>query len=873
MSHYANVRWSWYHGVISRVDCEQLLAENAQDGAFLVRSSETVKGAYVLSVWNQNRIVHYRIVTDEENMLILQTNRQGAGGRSFSNLGDLVTHYQGFKHGLCTSLLHPIEPKDDADDDDSDNDEDDDSTSETTSESIGQPNSTDDVVSTFLLHSLAKVHTDGVSPEYVSVVRDYLRGGVKRDIEDITHREPLLNLKQLFQKRITALTTELDVLKAELQVLQAVFDRAIGAKDLCTGAEKTESVSKDSYDSLPFKLRECSAAMEALEKTAVVACRDLAVHVMGTQGIQSRTTSISMSSRPTLSSGSPHKEKDKRNSRMDDVCFFDVTLDTAGGLQTSKRTMKVSMSDGTLSIIKGVDEGSAQVYRHDEVKQLINSRSKERKLGLILAGQNRKDINFETLKAREHFCQVIRLMKKTHQKGAESQDSITIYVGTFNMGDSSFPPGIDSWYQCHGWGITMPRGQTAAHDIYAIGTQESPSDKDLAGKVKAHLKKLHNIDYEKVGVQSLWGIKLFVFVKPEHSNKISHVQGSQVRTGIGNALGNKGAVGISFTFGNTSLCFINCHLTSGNEKCTRRNQNYHDILKGLSGLKQARQISTFDLTHQFHHLFWFGDLNYRIDLPATNIVENAREKRYELLLLEDQLQREKNNGKIFADFREEVIDFPPTYRFYRGRRTVEDYDIMKPKGGNKFLHRKPGLYEVSPQAAALQVRINVPSYCDRVLWKSYPGTRIRCLSYGCTSDIMTSDHSPVFATFQISDIAPYAAPTTGPNLALNSKAEIIVTSCSASILTSSKTAFYIEIYSSCFEGVHRSSPNPVSKDPIGNSVRPSWEAADMPREVYPVVSDQKYLEMQHILLSIRSSESDEVYGNLTTHFWHTVYFS
>ena len=34
-------------------------------------------------------------------------------------------------------------------------------------------------------------------------------------------------------------------------------------------------------------------------------------------------------------------------------------------------------------------------------------------------------------------------------------------------------------------------------------------------------------------------------------------------------LGNKGGVGISIFFGSVSLCFINCHLTSGNEKCNR----------------------------------------------------------------------------------------------------------------------------------------------------------------------------------------------------------------------------------------------------------------------------------------------------------------
>ena len=45
----------------------------------------------------------------------------------------------------------------------------------------------------------------------------------------------------------------------------------------------------------------------------------------------------------------------------------------------------------------------------------------------------------------------------------------------------------------------------------------------------------------------------------------------------------------------------------------RRNQNYHDILKGLLPLKH-RYLSQFDLVHQFHHLFYFGDLNYRVEL-------------------------------------------------------------------------------------------------------------------------------------------------------------------------------------------------------------------------------------------------------------------
>lgn len=30
----------------------------------------------------------------------------------------------------------------------------------------------------------------------------------------------------------------------------------------------------------------------------------------------------------------------------------------------------------------------------------------------------------------------------------------------------------------------------------------------------------------------------------------------------------------------------------------------------------------------------------------------------------------------------------------------------------------------------LQVRVNVPSWCDRILWKSYPETHVACTAYG-----------------------------------------------------------------------------------------------------------------------------------------------
>ena len=41
----------WNHGKISRNDAEQLLLANGKNGAFLVRQSESVNDAHVLSLW------------------------------------------------------------------------------------------------------------------------------------------------------------------------------------------------------------------------------------------------------------------------------------------------------------------------------------------------------------------------------------------------------------------------------------------------------------------------------------------------------------------------------------------------------------------------------------------------------------------------------------------------------------------------------------------------------------------------------------------------------------------------------------------------------------------------------------------------------
>ena len=55
----------------------------------------------------------------------------------------------------------------------------------------------------------------------------------------------------------------------------------------------------------------------------------------------------------------------------------------------------------------------------------------------------------------------------------EDQDIISIFVGTWNMGDAPPPSDISSWIQSLGLGKTLPTALAQSHDIYAFGTQVS----------------------------------------------------------------------------------------------------------------------------------------------------------------------------------------------------------------------------------------------------------------------------------------------------------------------------------------------------------------------------------------------------------------
>ncbi|PKK17712.1 inositol polyphosphate phosphatase-like 1 [Columba livia] len=529
---------------------------------------------------------------------------------------------------------------------------------------------------------------------------------------------------------------------------------------------------------------------------------------------------------------SPHSEVDKVLGGLE---ILAKVFDQQSPPMVSKILQQVRGTQG--HVVRDAQE-DWNTFTHDKIRQLIKSQRVQNKLGIVFEKEKdktqRKDFVFVSARKREAFCQLLQLMKNKHSQQDEP-DMINIFIGTWNMGSVPPPKNITSWFTCKGLGKTLDEVTVAIpHDIYVFGSQEnSLGDREWVDVLRAALRDVTEVEYRPVAMQSLWNIKVVVLVKPEHENRISHVGTSSVKTGIANTLGNKGAVGISFMFNGTSFGFVNCHLTSGSEKTARRNQNYLDILRLLS--LGDKQLSSFDISLRFTHLFWFGDLNYRLDMDIQEILNYISRKELEPLLKVDQLNLEKEKHKVFLRFGEEEITFPPTYRYERGSRDTYVWHKQKPTG----------------------VRTNVPSWCDRILWKSYPETHVNCNAYGCTDDIVTSDHSPVFGSFEVGVTSQFVSKK---GLSKSSEqAYIEFESIEAIVKTSSRTKFFIEFYSTCLEEFKKSFENDSQSSDNINFLKVQWSSRQLPT-LKPILSEIEYLQDQHLLLTVKSLDGYESYG-------------
>ncbi|XP_018426407.1 PREDICTED: phosphatidylinositol 3,4,5-trisphosphate 5-phosphatase 2-like [Nanorana parkeri] len=132
-----------------------------------------------------------------------------------------------------------------------------------------------------------------------------------------------------------------------------------------------------------------------------------------------------------------------------------------------------------------------------------------------------------------------------------------------------------------------------------------------------------------------------------------------------------------------------------------------------------------------------------------------------------------------------------------------------------------------------------------------------CAILGCTDDIMTSDHSPVFASFEVGVTSQFVSKKG--LLKPSDQAYIEFESIEAIVKTASRTKFFIEFYSGCLEEYKKSSENDSQSIDNVNFLKVQWSSRQLPT-LRPIVSEIEYLQDQHLLLTVKSMDGYESYG-------------
>jgi Ca2+-binding EF-hand superfamily protein len=319
-----------------------------------------------------------------------------------------------------------------------------------------------------------------------------------------------------------------------------------------------------------------------------------------------------------------------------------------------------------------------------------------------------------------------------HNESVMDEQNLRIFTCTWNMHGKKAPDIIQLRKilppnMCHLYVIgTQECERTAAQSVYSFGKLKFPK------MVKECLGK----DYFLVHGEALAAIQCVVFAHvslkdetdKEDAGGICHHNADVVATGIGNTFGNKGGVGISVIIGKTSFLFISAHLAAHQHKVHERNEHFKMINQKLNlhrpDFVPMVEIGTGnDVSDRFHHVFWLGDFNYRINGTRDAVDKMLSLNMHDKLLENDQLRIEQSKGNVFQRFNEGPLNFRPTYKF----------------------DKKSDVYDTSRKQ-------RIPAWTDRILWRSNGGHAIDLIAYDCENSVKISDHRAVRAIFNIPSI-------------------------------------------------------------------------------------------------------------------------
>ncbi|KAI9357958.1 hypothetical protein DFJ73DRAFT_820023 [Zopfochytrium polystomum] len=335
---------------------------------------------------------------------------------------------------------------------------------------------------------------------------------------------------------------------------------------------------------------------------------------------------------------------------------------------------------------------------------------------------------------------IARQLREKEGAFAEFLD-IKIFVGTWNVNGYQPTQSIAAWLDAateHGDPELLVLGfQELDMSTEAYMFSDKTKENVWSAAIEACLER-RATSYLKIASKQLVGMLLLVYASEKSLPLISDITVESVGTGLLGMIGNKGAVACRLRYGDSFLCFVNAHLAADPGMVDRRNADFAEICRRLSfpllenglggeyekylkrhpwvasgmdspGMPGATGRRSGVGVFEADHVFFFGDLNYRIPLPFEDVMDLISKDSMKALFEFDQLNTERRAQRAFMNFSE--------------------HEVAKKR---------------------------VPSWCDRILWFRNPVVKAKKLKedewlsskkYGSCMNVLLSDHKPVYAMF------------------------------------------------------------------------------------------------------------------------------
>jgi hypothetical protein len=352
---------------------------------------------------------------------------------------------------------------------------------------------------------------------------------------------------------------------------------------------------------------------------------------------------------------------------------------------------------------------------------------------------------------KETFLKQDKDIKTQDDRNSEQNDDdcVTLSVVTWNLGEAEPSEKEASFFR-----------RFRKSDFVMIGAQECEEIKPrrTEGRRSRHLRRISIMmlgeKYIPLAIHSLGGIQCALYCHRDVLGDVEMIDLADVTCGVGGVFHNKGAIGIYLKLKRrgpdenstmiSRILLVSGHLAAHVKNVDARNSDFKRIVSELEAQAPARflrpkrnadgspaECDGAHLLSSMDHIFFVGDLNYRIDLPREYVehciidVQQCRSKGthsranvlMKNLLRRDQLLQAIASGQAFSNFNEGEITFLPTFKFDKG---TSNYDTS---------HKQ-----------------RVPAWTDRIVFRS---NKVSVLEYDSAAEAKHSDHRPVFGTFKL----------------------------------------------------------------------------------------------------------------------------